>query len=117
MSGTKRVIMPFMAIENGDMSGNITGKVSDTAHMDYASYIAEWSGTGINGKLVFDGMVLDSQGTLTWKEIDFGGDIVLSGDAKHDIIFNKIPFAKIRPRYVRTGGTGTLNVYAIVKED
>ena len=117
MSGTKRVIRPFQAVLNGDMSGDIRGKETNTEHMDYASYIVSWTGTAPVGTLKFEAMTYDGAGVEVWTEIQFGSVITISNNSgSHQVLFNQIHFAKIRPIYVRTTGTGTLNITAIVKE-
>jgi hypothetical protein len=117
MSGTKRVIRPFQAVVNGDMSADIRGKETNTEHMDYASYIINWTGTSPVGVMKFEAMTYDGAGVEVWTELELGSTITISGDlGSHQVLFNQIHFAKLRPFYDRTSGVGTLNITAIVKE-
>jgi hypothetical protein len=114
MSSTKRVIMPFKAVDAGDMAGNITGKESNTASLDFACYFVSWTGTSPVGVLKFEALELEDG---TWTQIDFGSTIAISGNTgSHQVVFNSMPFAKIRPVYTRTSGIGTLTINAIMKE-
>ncbi len=106
--------MPFKAIDAGDMSGDITGKESNTASLDFAGFFVSWVGTSPIGVLKFEAQELDGG---VWTPVDFGATIAISGDTgSHQVVFNSMPFAKLRAFYDRTSGTGTLTVNALMKE-
>lgn len=114
MSSAKRIIMPFKAVDAGDMSGNITGKESNTASLDFAGYFISWTGTSPVGELKFEAQELENG---TWTQVDMGSTISISGNSgSHQVVFNTMPFAKLRPVYARTSGTGTLTINALMKE-
>lgn len=127
MSSTKRVIFPFKMIAAGNMSTSLLGTESSVAFIDYGKILIQWTGTSPVGNINIEELVVESSrnpdGNIdVWEAINFtdlagGTDIPISGNTgEHEIIFNKLPFSKLRVRYIRTSGIGTLNVIFTAKE-
>lgn len=115
MSSTKRVTKLFPQIDSGSMAGNITGSETDVRFLDYARIKADWSGSSPVGTLAIQ--VQQNEGG-TWENLTFAGatTVAVSGSpGSHEFVFTSLPFAKMRPVYTCTSGTGTLDVIFIGK--
>lgn len=107
MSQTRRYINPFAAISSGDMSGNITGTVITLRDIDDISAVYSWAGTAPVGEV----KVYVQNGTSTFSELDISPPAPVTGaSGDNNIMITNVSFEKIRFDYVRTSGTGTLNV-------
>jgi len=111
--GRKNVIDGFSSISAGDMSGDITGTVSDVLFTDNIGMQATWSGTAPVGELLVQG----SNDGITYTDLDFGVPIAVTGTPGNLLInINQFPYSKIRVYYDRTSGSGTLNVKLTSKQ-
>lgn len=120
MSSTKKLIKPYPLISAGDMSGNITGSEVVCENQDYAMVLVEWTGTSPVGEFKMEFVQLDAtrnNGVDVWEPMDFGSTIAISGNTgSHQIVFQELPFMKIRPKYAYTSGIGSLTVTFMAKE-
>lgn len=113
--GRRNLIQPYKVFSAGDMSGNLTQAAPYTTidQVDKIGIELEWSGTSPVGEFFVD-VAYQFQNTAeftTWVPLDFGSSIAISGNSGQHIIFiNDPPFQKIRLRYVRTSGIGSLTV-------
>jgi hypothetical protein len=123
MSTAKRVLDPFLVVERGDMSGNITSAASVVRSYDMVTYFIEWSGSAPVGSLSFEYVQKESINPALehWEQIDLGpavgSYIPISGNSgSHTIIFSIVPFVKLRAVYTRSSGTGSLDITIVAKE-
>jgi hypothetical protein len=73
--------------------------------------MVNWTGSSPVGELFFDASndYAPSSGLGTWQALDFGSQIIISGNTgSHTIAINQLPYRFVRARYVKTSGTGTL---------
>jgi hypothetical protein len=107
MSQTRRYINPFAAISAGNMSGNITGTVISLRDVDNVSAVYYWTGTAPVGEV----KVYVQNGSSTFSLLGISPVAAVSGaSGDNNILITDVSFEKIRFDYVRTSGTGTLNV-------
>jgi hypothetical protein len=123
MSTTKRVIDPFKVIDTGSMSGSLTSAATVVRNLDMCTYFVEWTGSAPVGYLSFEYVQKESANPAleVWEQIDLGpavgSSIPISGNSgSHTIIFSIVPFIKIRAKYTRSSGTGTLDITIVGKE-
>lgn len=120
--GRKNAILPFKAIDAGDMSADITSEVTDMMFQDNALYQVSWSGTTPVGELfveVTNDDYLLNPSTAVWSRLDFGSSITVSGNTGNHIInINQYPGRYMRLFYDAdaTPGTGTLNAVLTSKQ-
>ena len=110
--GRKNVIVPYKIIDDGDMSGSLTSVITDVQFQDNVGIIVSWSGTTPVGTLTVEvaNQVKDDPDSLIWDELDFGATISVSGNTgQHSLNIQSLPYTKIRLKYNRASGTGTLN--------
>lgn len=121
MSSTKRTIPPYPIINSGSMAGNLLSSETNVLGMDYSLLVLEWDGTSPVGVVNVEVLKERRNNIEVWEAVDFGGvtgtDIPISGNTgSHQVLFNQLPFEKMRTRYTRTSGTGTLDAFITVKE-
>jgi hypothetical protein len=113
MSTGKRVIPPFQVMIAADLAGNVTSSETDVMGLDYARYDIAWSGTAPIGVMTVEYL---KDGDATWATLDVGTIAVSGASGTHEILFTELPFKRIRLKYTRTSGTGTMNAYITAKE-
>lgn len=98
-------------MNQADISANATSAVTNTSNFDKASIYLAWSGTAPVGTITVEATNDDpSSQNPTWKTLDFGASIDISGDTgSHDLVFNELPFNAIRVQYTSTSGVGTID--------
>lgn len=123
MGSTKNVLKTYHAITNGDMSGDITSPVTSTQFLDNIGIQLNFTGTptGTFQIQYSADYNQDSQGNV----INAGNWITnslitptpaASGSADQIYIdLTQISSPWVRVKYVRTSGTGTLNMYITAK--
>jgi hypothetical protein len=121
MSATKRLLQPHKVINGGDCSGNIQGDETNVENIDVVMYEIITTGSPV-GVVQFE--FLNAKRNVesdvdSWKLIEFGvgTDLPISGVVADSVVIQQNPFYKIRPKYVRTSGTGTLNITIFGKEE
>jgi len=117
----KNVIQPYKAIDAGDMSGDITqSPPTDAIYLDNMCYHIVWSGSSPVGeiKVQVTNDDYDKTGVVpTWTDLDFGTTIGISGSSgSHILSVNQYPGKWVRIKYIRTSGSGTLNVKLVAKQ-
>ena len=120
MSATKRLLQPHKVIDNGDCAANVQGKETNVENLDMIVYEIVTTGAPIG---VVQVEFLNAKrgvgtDTDTWQLVEFsvGTDIPIGGAESHTIVFQVNPFHKVRPRYVKTSGTGSINITIFGKE-
>lgn len=112
MSQTRRYINPFAAISDGDMSGNITGTEISLRDVDDISAVYYWTGSSPLGEV----KVYVQNGLSPWTPLGVDPVAAVSGSTgDNNIMITNVSFEKIRFDYVRTSGTGSLNVIMTAK--
>ncbi len=107
----KNVLTPYHLVTDGNMSGNITSDATTITYTDNIAFQVIFAGAPV-GTFYVDGTL---NGT-TWDALEFETDPTAAGvDASFLININQCPYYKLRVRYVRTSGTGTLQVYTMTK--
>ena len=119
--GRKNVVSAFQMITSGDMSADITSEETSVKNLDKASIRVTWDigGTPV-GTLVVQALqekenipVVDAD----WFDLDLGSTVTIDNtQTDHQIIFNELPFDKIRLKYNQTSGTGTMNAKISAKQ-
>lgn len=115
----KNVVSAFPIISDGDMSADLTSLETSVKNLDKASIRIEWTGTP-EGEIVVqalqekDGVpVVDAD----WFDLSFGSTITIDAtNTDHQLIFNELPFERLRLKYVATSGSGTLNAKISAKQ-
>jgi hypothetical protein len=116
----KTVLLPSKIIDAGDMSTNLTSKVTDIRYLDNIAIQLNWTGSP-TGTFVIEGSLdyvppPSAGGTAvnagTWNAIPVSPTPAPAGSADSQLIeLNQKAFPFIRTRYVKTSGTGTCNAY------
>lgn len=111
--GRRNIIQPYKVFAAGDISGNLTQASPYTTidQVDKVGIELEWTGTAPVGEFFVDVAFLYPNTTdfSQWQTLDFGSSIAITGNTgSHLISIQDPPFQKMRLRYVRTSGTGTL---------
>lgn len=102
----KRVLNPFVSLENGDMSGNLESEVTNIATIDNVSIQLVWTGTP-TGSFYVDG----SADGANWTPLSLSPAPIASGAAGNWLIdMTQLSFLHIRVRYVASSGSGSLTV-------
>lgn len=103
--GRKSVLEPYDIITSGDLSGNITSAETTVKNLDAFSFETSWTGVGVDGVLVVEGF--KKQG---WQEIPVGTVTMVGTSGADTIAVLENTWQKVRVRFVRTSGMGTLNI-------
>lgn len=117
----KNIIEPFKLFNNVDISTNQTSDSTDIKHLDNVGIVVEWSGSSPSGEFFVECANPDpnilNESSWTWSELDFGSDIVISGNSgSHIINMTQNPFAKLRVKYTSTSGSGNLTATITAKQ-
>ena len=103
------------------IGANATGDESAVTGVDSLLYSVEWTGTSPVGELFIEFLKAPKEKTASglddWEAVDFGSQILISGNSgNHTINFTELPFTRVRPRYVRTSGVGSITITVLGKE-
>lgn len=103
----KNFLTPFPVIASQSMGADINGEVTDVSGMDNIAFDFRWTGTP-TGDFQVQARVGESG---EWFALDIGTGFSCAGSAgNHQVNLNQLPFTHVRPRYIRSSGTGTLTV-------
>jgi hypothetical protein len=115
-------LKPFKAIENGDMSADITSIPTILTNLSMVSYQISWTGATPVGSVIVEASndySLDASGKVlnagTWSEITQTLASITGNSGKGMININSIPAYAIRIKYTFVSGTGTLNATIVAK--
>lgn len=114
MSGRKDVLTPQHIIVAGDMSqATVTSANMPVMFMDNIGVQVNWSaGSSPVGVI----QVQASLDGVNFDALDFGSVINITGNSGSLLInINQIPYNQIRVQYIKTSGSGTLDVYMTAK--
>lgn len=110
----KQVLEPFKVIDDGDMSADITQlKPTKVRQLDYVKLDIKWSGGPAVGEIKIEvADEFEKSGLIsTWQELTFTSPISVSGSSgSHQVIILVVAFDLIRVKYIRSSGSGDLDV-------
>lgn len=107
MSGRKLSLPPFHSIASGDMSGNLTSKVSDISNADNVAIQLIFTGTP-TGTFAVQGS-LDKN---TWTALSLSPTPGATGVAGNILLdLNQLSFPYIRVVYTASSGAGSLDMW------
>ena len=105
----------FKLIDNSSLSSNFEGNEIDVSEADYGSIHIEWSGVSPVGEIIVEAKSGEDD---TYSQVDMGGPVTITGTSgDHQLIFNSLPFTKLKLRYSRTSGSGNLTAIIVTKRD
>lgn len=113
----KNIVKPYHLLIDGDMSGSLLTGMVDVTYTDNVGIQLNFTGTptgtfAVEGSIDYD----DHLETGNWSSLTFSSTPSASGAADvHLLNMNQLPYKKIRVRYTRASGSGTLNVYVMAK--
>jgi hypothetical protein len=117
---SRKNVVAWAALDAVSMATDQTSAVTDALNTDNIGLIVSWTGTAPVGELFIDvtnDTDLVDAAAWTWVPLTFSSNITITGNTgDHDISLNFLPFAKLRVRYARTSGTGTLTVKLTKKQ-
>lgn len=114
---TRPQFVPYAAIPDGSMSGNITSAVTIIQKLSMISYEIQWTGTSPVGEIVVEvsnDYSQNSDGSVknagSWTELPLSAAASVSGNSGSGFIDITAHSAyAMRIRYVRDSGDGILN--------
>ncbi len=120
---SRPLIGPFSVITDGDMSGDITSKVTVIQNTTLISYEIAWNGTspvGVISVEVSNDYSQNQDGTVKnagkWTELPLSVTPTVSGNIDNGFIdITEIAAYAIRVKYTRTSGTGSLQATLVAK--
>jgi len=116
----KNVAGPFLSFDDQSLGADATSAITDVTYLDNIGILVDWSGTAPVGELIVECAnppVVDKEADYQWTALDFGSTITISGaSGSHAININQVPYSKMRLRYVRTSGTGSLTARLTIKQ-
>ena len=108
----KNVLLPYLVLNGGDMSGDITTADTTVTNTDVVGYHLTWTGTPTG--------VFEVQATVNgtdWQALSLSPTPQATGAAGGTLIsLNQIPYNKVRVFYDRTSGSGSLTVWIMTKQ-
>jgi len=120
---TRPNLRPFSVITNGDMSGNITSKVTIIDNKTIIGYDISWTGTAPVGTMsvqVSNSYSENADGSVrnagNWTTLTLSAPTPVSGATGNGFIDVDLTGGyAIRLVYTRTSGTGTMNAVICAK--
>ena len=108
-------------ITNGDMSGSITSEETDVKNLDVASIRVTWDIAGTpDGTLAIEALQEKDNTPISpsdWFTVNLDATIVIdTSETEHQILFEQLPFDKIRLVYTPSSGSGTMNAKITAKQ-
>lgn len=113
----KNIVKPYHLLVDGDMSGSLLTNLVDVSYTDNVGIQLNFTGTpvgtfAVEGSIDYD----DHLSTGNWSSLTFSSTPSAAGAADvHLLNLNQLPYKKIRVRYTRSSGSGTLNVFIMAK--
>lgn len=105
----KSLLKPYKILNAVDIATNQTSNPTNVEGIDNFCIELEWSGTTPVGVVTVETASQDAGGNYsTWKSIDFGATISISGASGNHLLFVKADSQFYRVVYTATSGTGTL---------
>jgi len=108
----KAVIKPFQVVTDGNMSGDVTSLPTDIESVDAVGYQVVFTGTAVG-----DFEVHGSINGTNWEALDLGSPSPEAAGVGGSFVISLslIPYSKLRLKFVRTSGSGTLNAWVMAK--
>jgi hypothetical protein len=113
MSSSRAIVKNFPLLVDADMSASITSNSINLDKIDQACFQVVWNSTDAVGVLSVQGSVDGS----TFTDLTFNPSLTQPNSDSQVYLINLalIPFTYVRINYVRTSGSGTLNVNVSLK--
>ena len=116
----KHVVASHKMIDSGDMSASFNSTETDVKNLDSASIRVTWDiGGNPVGTLKIQALQkkdTEQSEDADWFDVDFDATVTIDNtETEHQILFEILPFDKIRLRYERSSGTGTMNARITAK--
>ena len=120
---SRPLIKPFPVVTNGDMSSNITSKVTVIDNISIVSYDVSWTGTNPSGTIsvqVSNTYKANAQGTVIvagdWTSLPLSSTPTISQSTGNGCIdIDVTGFNAIRLVYTANSGSGTMQVTMAAK--
>jgi hypothetical protein len=118
----KNVLERFQAITDGDMSGNLTGPVTNIKFLDNVlmEFVATGTPVGSFSVEVSADYQQDNNGNVidpgNWTPLEFVPTPSIYEAGTVVIDMNQLPAPWIRAKYTATSGSGSLNLFISAKE-
>jgi hypothetical protein len=110
----RKNVKSFAMLEDADLSGNLTGTMTNVQNLDKASIHISWAGSSPVGVVTVEARNSERD---SWYTVDMGAPINISGNSgDHLLVFNELPFYDMRLQYVATSGTGTVDAIITMKQ-
>lgn len=116
----KNTIQAFQLLTDQDLSADFISQETSVKNLDQASVRLSWTTAGLPvGEIRFQGLQ-EKEGTpidpSDWFDIDFDTTIPInSSESDHQILFEVLPFDRLRIRYIAASGAGTMNAKITAK--
>jgi hypothetical protein len=115
---SRPLIKPHAVIENGDMSSSITSDVTIIQNVSMLSFDISWVGSSPVGSMsveVSNSYSQNADGSVknvgSWTALTLSTAADVSGNTGNGFIdLEQLAAYAVRIKYVRTSGTGTINV-------
>jgi len=114
---SRPIFTPYLVIDSGDMSGNITSKVTVIQNLSMLSYDISWSGStpvGVMSVQFSNSYSQNADGSVrnagNWTTITLNNPSNVSGNTGNGMIdIDATGAFAMRLVYTRASGTGTMN--------
>jgi hypothetical protein len=100
-------------IQSGDMSGNLASQIISVGQNLVGSVHCRWTGTAVNGTLSLQVSNIGGSAAADW--VTKSSQSISTDDASHVFDLSSIGTEFIRVTYTRTGGTGSMDAYCLLK--
>lgn len=120
---SRPLFKPFPVIQDGDMSGSITSKITIIQQLSLISYSISWSGASPVGSVVVEvsnDYTQEADGSVRnpgiWNALPLDSATSVSGNSGNGFIDIDLNSGyALRLRYVSTSGTGTMQAIVSAK--
>lgn len=111
----KRVLQPFHALVNGDMSGNLVSQITNGMYQDNIGMQVKWTSSDAVGTIAVEASINydENLGTGDFEVLTFPNPLnqPASNNGGYLINLNQLPYKYFRLTYTRVSGSGTLNAW------
>ena len=104
---------PFKLFNAVDISTDQTSQECDVREISAIGMTIAWTGTSPVGEIFVEASNHDLLSNIAaeWVALDFGSSIAVSGNSgTHLVDIEQFPYRRIRVRYARSSGVGSLTV-------
>ncbi len=104
--GRKNILKSYKMFDALSLASSATSDATDVTPVDKASIHIAWTGSSPVGSIAVWAQNGDDD---SWYDLGFSAISISGASGSHQVIFNELPFTKIRLVYTRVSGTGSLN--------